>query len=296
MGNILSLDVGGTQIKSCVCDFQSGNRISPLSIDDAHSYEKREIILANFLHIIQKHRAHYAISGIGIAFPGPFDYQKGISLLQGIGKRETAIGKYDALYQFPLGEWLEQETGLPIRFGNDADLFGLGAYHWINPAGYHRLLALCIGTGFGSYLIEDGQKISSIRSPRDNGWLYNFPYREATADRYLSAAGLERLILEAGHPAKDGKALFEAAQAGDIMAISLFEQFGSRIAEFLNPILPEIHPDYLVIGGQIAKSYSYFGKNLTSSLSIPKDRIYPEENSSEITLQAATLLFSDTKS
>lgn len=91
----------------------------------------------------------------GLAFPGPFDYENGIPLMQG-------INKYDALYGKNLRTFLEQAfPAVSFRFANDADLFGLGEYHFCGEPREERVMYICIGTGLGSCFIENGALIKN---------------------------------------------------------------------------------------------------------------------------------------
>ena len=57
-----------------------------------------------------------------LAFPGPFDYAKGICLLRG-------LDKYDALYGVDLRRAFSRGSGIApedILFTNDASAFALG--------------------------------------------------------------------------------------------------------------------------------------------------------------------------
>lgn len=72
------------------------------------------------------------------------------------------INKYDALYGKNLRTFLEQAfPAVSFRFANDADLFGLGEYHFCGEPREERVMYICIGTGLGSCFIENGALIKN---------------------------------------------------------------------------------------------------------------------------------------
>lgn len=91
----LLLDVGGTEIKGCVSD--ASGRKTRIRKFPAHAQKSAEKILDNLAGICRKLAGETdgMIRGAGMAIPGPFDYEHGISRMQG-------LNKYDAIYGIPL--------------------------------------------------------------------------------------------------------------------------------------------------------------------------------------------------
>ena len=84
-----------------------------------------EKILDNFAAVCRKlaNEADGIIRGVGMAIPGPFDYEHGISRMQG-------LNKYDAIYGIPLE--MEIKVRVPklkeakFLFLHDIEAFALG--------------------------------------------------------------------------------------------------------------------------------------------------------------------------
>jgi glucokinase len=88
---VIALDVGGSSVKSAVVAATSRIEVavSEHSIDSTASAAE---VLETFATVITGHLENCTeVRGIGVAFPGPFDYEQGILLIQG-------QQKYDALY------------------------------------------------------------------------------------------------------------------------------------------------------------------------------------------------------
>jgi len=280
---ILSLDVGGTFIKGCVLENREiiGGTLRQFP---ARADEDRETILDNFGNILgalfrsyqeEKGKRGEAGAGmqkksvgIGLAFPGPFDYEKGISYIRG-------LNKYDALYGVFLRDELMERlkgTGIPelsgnitILFENDARLFGLGT-STLYPG--ERLICLTIGTGLGSAFIEKGHILTADERIPPEGYLYNQTFHGERIDDHFSSRGILKSALEEQLPVKNGsvKELAGLAREGNVKAIGIFRRFGSELGEMLLPYVERFCPDKIVVGGQIAKSFDLFGPDLLERL------------------------------
>lgn len=266
---ILAFDVGGTQIKAAAV---IGGSIVEETVShyESHANRSAEEIIAHFASIAAKvvvkaGREQLPIGGIGMAFPGPFDYENGISRIQG-------LGKFESLYGLSVGELLEEAIrsngklgdrlapSFGIWFENDATLFGLGEAAYGEARGSERAVCLTIGTGLGSCFLENGRLVKHDEGVPEQGWLYKVPYQGKLADDYISRRGILRLAEELGLEL-EGRDVYDfanLAKFGDRESERLFEEFGKRMAVIVTPFLREFAPDTIVIGGQISKSGSLF--------------------------------------
>ena len=124
----IALDVGGTSIKSAiVCDegflVNGSRKDTPINAKDS----SKEII-QTFVNLFQSliefgDTQNLLISGIGIGFPGPFDYENGISLIRD-------LDKYESIYGINLKDefrkHLKLNNDLQIVFENDGWVFTRG--------------------------------------------------------------------------------------------------------------------------------------------------------------------------
>ena len=124
----------------------------------------KEALIEHFCTVFRQLDAcisvEHRISGLRLAFPGPFDYENGISLLQG-------LDKYDTLYKVNLREELCKH--LPefhlcpneIKFINDAAAFALGEMNFGNAA--HTPFHLCLHRYRLRQCVRFGQSAASKR-------------------------------------------------------------------------------------------------------------------------------------
>lgn len=202
----LAIDAGGTFMKGGV--LENGILLpEPYLEQPSRSEADAESFTAHFASlIIRLAGAYMKGSGtpehdvtfrIGTAFPGPFDYERGISRIRG-------LGKYEQLYGLPVGELLKKElrrrAGLPgsdrwmqtladadIAFGNDAVLFGMGAAKRY-PG--ERLLCLTLGTGLGSVFMDRGRTVSGSDGVPESGMLYAETFEGAPVDGQFGRRGV----------------------------------------------------------------------------------------------------------
>ncbi|HZG86252.1 ROK family protein [Paenibacillus sp.] len=266
---IVAFDVGGTEIKAAAI---ADGRIAAATVGH---YATRADLPAGpmaarfvdiFADILDKAGPDAVADGWGIAFPGPFDYEEGVSRIRG-------LGKFDSLYGLPVGRLLLEALRsdgrtsgrltprFRIAFENDAALFGLGETGPGGAAeGAERAVCLTIGTGLGSCFLERGRLVKRRDDVPAEGWLYTVPYQDGIADDYISRRGILQLAAGLGRNAEhlDVRELASLADAGDREALRLFERFGRRMADVLLPSLLRFQPERIVLGGQISKSAHLF--------------------------------------
>ncbi|MCY9517458.1 ROK family protein [Paenibacillus apiarius] len=297
---IIALDVGGTSIKAALV---IGGQLNEQSVKvyPSRAKESMDVIVTHLLDII-KHQAltmqhPHSIVGVALAFPGPFDYVRGISLMKG-------IDKYDAIYGVNLREELRQKieadselssrfyADLRIVFENDVRAFALGQLLSGQAAAYDRSLCLTIGTGLGSAFLDHGAIVTDHEAVPDGGWIFNQPFREGIVDDYISKRGILRIASELGYQLEgmDVKELANRSRQGDRAAGEVFERFGSVFAAAMNPYNEAFRPEALILGGQIAKSFDLSMDGFRRTASRQVEIVIVGNTSHSTFLGAASLL------
>lgn len=247
---ITGVDIGGSHITVCLLDLHT-QQILPGSELRHHidsSASANEVIAAWAAPIIEvNHRCGYQPSRIGIAMPGPFDYEKGISLIKG-------LAKYEQLYGLNVKELLADAlsiTPADIRMVNDATAYLIGEHRMGSGKGAASVLGMTLGTGFGSAWYMDGQMT--------DGDLYCFPFREGVAEDYVSTRWLLKAYADqTGAPIESVRAMSEAARKGDAAAVEVFRRLGETLGEIIVKRFSPALPERVVVGGNIALSAELF--------------------------------------
>lgn len=251
---VLGADIGGSHITTALINRQSRTLV-PGSFYREHvdaQGSAAAIIQAWAKVIRQSMQAAAGVQRIGIAMPGPFDYEAGISFIKG-------LHKYEALYGLNVKTLLAQELNMPascIKMANDAQCFLQGELFNGAVKDQPRAMGFTLGTGFGSAIAENGVA-------RDLSY-FNTPFKDARAEEYFSARWIMQRYKDiSGQTAKNVKAIAGIAQTTPAVA-ALFHEFGANLGEFTATLQPA--PDLVVLGGNIAQTYSLFKGGLQEKI------------------------------
>lgn len=203
------------------------------------------------------------VVGIGLAFPGPFDYGRGISLISGVDKFESVFGlDVTATLQVRL----QDLTRCEFRYVNDAGAFALGEANGGAATEFDRVLVLTLGTGLGSGFIINGELITSGEDVPENGWVYNLPFDGGIADDAFSTRWCCSRYAELSGCRVAGVKEIVERMASDGCAVRVLKEYGERMGRFLIPICSRFRADAIVLGGNISKAFPYFGTDLQAAL------------------------------
>ena len=269
---VIALDVGGTSLKWTLIDLTNAgssmarNCLQKISID---SEAPPEVVIRTFVQTIktalQKARTlEFKVVGIGISTPGPFDYEKGISLMR---------HKFREIYGIDLKHKLVQPLQLreefPIQFELDSEAFLIGEA-WRGAAhGYNRVMGLTLGTGIGSSFMINGRIVKGGSGIPPNGAIWCLPYEDGIVEDKISQRGILKRYQELGGKYSEVlgvKEISHLASRGDRISLQVFKELGLVLGKILKPIVPEFGAECLVFGGQISKSFFLFADPLKKEL------------------------------
>lgn len=191
---------------------------------------------------------------LGIAMPGPFNYEQGISLMQN-------QSKYDALYGLNVKKLLADALAISksnIVMANDAACFLQGEIFGGVAKGNRNILGLTLGTGLGSSLAIDGKVWDAD--------LWHTPFKKGIAEDYLSNRWFVKRYRElSGEEVKNVKELAQMIPVNKV-AQQVFDEFGENLGTFLLPLTKKHHIDMVVLGGNIAQAFILFKPTLEQLL------------------------------
>lgn len=263
----IGVDIGGSHITAVAVDMDH-HRIIPGSGAESPVDNKAEadVILgvwaATLMKVVSKIEL-FRLRGIGFAMPGPFDYVKGVCLIRG-------VPKYEKLYGVNVGKAISSRLGLPcdcrVRFMNDASSFAVGEA-WAGKAINHtKMVAVTLGTGFGSAFLDDRIPVVEGTTVPKMGCVYHLPFKNGIADDYFSTRWFTARYHEfTGVEASGVKEIAGAALKDDRVA-DIFSEFGKSLAGFIAPWLNKFGASILVMGGNISHAYSLFGNDFENGL------------------------------
>jgi glucokinase len=252
----IGVDIGGSHIASAAVDIRNLSIIpgSNVSVKVDNKAPKQDI-LQNWATAING-TIENCLSGkkvrLGFAMPGPFHYKTGLAMFE-------RNDKYESLYNVSIPENLAPYIKAPeldLRFFNDATAFGVGAASMGKARNFKKVIAITLGTGFGSAFIEDGIPLVKGKNLPKGGCLWDKPYREGIADDYFSTRWcIQRYQDLTG---KKVSGVREIALANDNFSKQVFTEFGTNMAEFMLPFLEDYRPDMIILGGNVSNAGQFF--------------------------------------
>ena len=287
----IGVDIGGSHISSCAHSHEAKmlyrETFSHMKINPHGSKEE---ILTGWVDALEASIKSLGepISGIGVAMPGPFDYYNGISKITDVEKFQSL---YDVNLRLELAERLKIKPS-QIRFINDATAFSVAEALIGKASKYKKAIGITLGTGLGSSFLLNGKPIIKDKKVPDGGFLYNQYYQNIFADDIFSARGIINAFeKETGNRLNNVKELCELVDV-DSNARKVFHDFGTRIADFINPYVEEFEAEVLVFGGNISKAFEFFGPALKEELRAIDD-IYVSEFGEEAAIIGSALLLDE---
>ena len=246
---VLGIDIGGSHITAALVDMKTRSIVeASFQRKGVNSNNTAEEILSSWVEVIEAAYAHFDIETkqIGIAMPGPFDYEAGISLIHD-------QDKFRALYQMNIKKELALRLDIPkesIRFVNDAAGFLQGeAFSGAAREG-KRVIGLTLGTGLGSAFCENGRA--------EDAALWESPFKDGIAEDYLSTRWFISRYFDLTGNKIAGVKDINAAGNEEAYHQQIFEEFGHHLADFLIPLVKERQADMVVLGGNISNAHAAF--------------------------------------
>ena len=263
----IGVDIGGSHITAVAVDMTvhriiNGSRAeSP--VDNKAEADTILTVWSDTLKQVIREIPLFNLRGIGFAMPGPFDYVRGICLIRG-------VQKYEKLYGVNVGKAIASRLGLPcdcsVRFMNDATSFAVGEA-WAGKAeGYRRMMAITLGTGFGSAFLNNSIPVVEGDTVPEMGCVYHLPFGHGIADDYFSTRWFTSRYREVTGREADGvkEIAVMAGRAPEVKEI--FGEFGTGLGGFLAPWLKRFGAGILVIGGNISHAFNLFGPDMEKTL------------------------------
>lgn len=254
---VLGIDIGGSHITAALVDLESGILIQDsIKRRAVNSNGSKEEILAAWCEVIKEAFGSVLDTEkrIGIAMPGPFDYENGVSLIKD-------QDKFKSLYQLNIKQELARCLNIQstdIKFINDAAAFMQGEVFCGAAKGYSRALGLTLGTGLGSAVVIDGQS--------KDAELWNSKFLNGIAEDYFSTRWFVNKYKSLTGIELDGvKELAEVVKT-DLYAMQVFNEFGRGLGHFLADVIKETKSEVVILGGNISQAFNLFAPHLIENL------------------------------
>lgn len=255
--HFVAIEIGGTKLQLSA-GTADGNIVDRLRFN-VDRERGAEGIRGQIAQGVPELIAKWQPAAIGVGYGGPVDWRTGR-----IWKSYHIAGWSD----FPMADWLREQTGLPVFVENDSNLATLGeaicgAGKGMNPVFYTNM-----GSGVGGGLVVDGRIYHGappgemefghlrLHGPERileddcSGWSLDCAIRVAAENTPESK--LAELVKTHVGTGGEAKYLVKALEAGDPLAISLLETLAGHFTNALGVVVQLLHPEVIVIGGGVS--------------------------------------------
>jgi glucokinase len=258
----IGVDLGGTKM---LVGALSGTEALWESREASTGRTEAELVELLVREVSEAHVARPDAVAVGLGIPATVNHDKGIAV--------SAVNL--PLADLPILDLVAERVGLPVFVDNDANVAALAEHLYGAARGATDVVMLTIGTGIGGGLIlngaiyrgatgagaELGHTVIDINGPPCQG---NCPGRgcietmasgtaigrEGRAAAESDPDSVLATMLAEGHPV-DGKAVTEAALAGDPASIAVFDLVGTRLGVALASFANTFEPNVIVVGGGV---------------------------------------------
>jgi len=262
-GETIGVDLGGTKMLAGVLDPES--KVLWEDREASTGQDEGELLELLVREVGEARAARPGVAAVGLGIPATIDRERGVAV--------SAVNL--PIADLPIRDAVAERTGLPVFVDNDANVAALAEHLYGAARGARNVVMLTIGTGIGGGLIlngevyrgstgagaELGHTVIAADGPPCQG---NCPNR-GCVETLASGTALGREGREAAEwepdsaLAKmaatgreiDGRAVTEAALAGDATAIGAVERIGRRLGVALSSFANIFEPDMIVIGGGV---------------------------------------------
>ncbi|MEG0925624.1 ROK family protein [Chryseobacterium sp.] len=254
MQNIVGIDIGGSHITLAQVNPEKREIMASTYVrEHVNSFDDKEVIFSAWVSAIEKGAQDLVKKDllIGIAMPGPFDYENGISLMQ--------QGKFIDIYKVNIKEELAKRLSISqnqIHFVNDAAAFMEGEVFGGCVQNFKRIFGVTLGTGLGTTFYN-----GETATDED---LWDSPFKDSICEDYLATRWFVNYYAElTGEQISGTKDLLDKPVE---IRTKIFDEYADSFSGFIVKYVDHYKPEVLVIGGNIAKAYPYFEERFLQNL------------------------------
>lgn len=259
----IGVDLGGTKMLLGVLDADSN--VLWESKERSTGQDEEELVELLVREVEEARQARPGAAALGLGIPATIDRARGVAV--------SAVNL--PIDDLPIRDLAAERTGLPVFVDNDANVAALAEHLYGAAQGADNAVMLTLGTGIGGGLILGGEvyrgatgagaELGHIVIDFDgppcqgncpgHGCVETFASGTAIGREGREAAEREPDSALGGMKAAgqeiDGKAVTEAALAGDPTAVGVFDLVGTRLGAALASFANIFDPEVIVIGGGV---------------------------------------------
>ena len=269
---VLGIDIGGQTAKCGIVNARGEVLAQTILVsnkhDDAPSFV--EALAVTLKKLIADADLEGQIRGIGVGAPNGNYYTGEIKQAPNLSWAHEGNVPFAAMLSKAMDD-------MPVALTNDANAAAVGEMTYGSAKGLKNFIMITLGTGVGSGIVIDGKVLyghdgfagelghtCAVRGGRRCGC-----GKLGCLEAYCSAIGVARTAVEwlDQHPEESSllrlrenvtsKDVYEAAKAGDKMALEIFEYTGSILGRSFADFIAFSAPEAIVLFGGLARAKEF---------------------------------------
>jgi glucokinase len=258
MSTLVGVDLGGTNIRAALATGTYTHAAPAHAATPGH--DGPEAVVEAIARCVEEAARGKRVDGLAIGIPGPLDPRRGIVY---------AAPQLRGWDNFDAASALRRRIRCEVAINNDANLAGYA--EWIAGAGRGTtdFVFITASTGVGGALILNGDLYAGISGTAGEiGHMPLSPDQPACGEGHrgclegtasgTAIANAARRAVEAGErttlatlarEAIDGKAVQDAASAGDEVALRIFSNAARNLGRAVGGLINLFSPEAIAIGG-----------------------------------------------
>lgn len=264
MKYLIGLDIGGTKCAAVLGALSADGSIGVLNKVKFPTEGSPYEMIEKLCGAVRSIAADKKIAAIGVSCGGPLDSKNGMIL------SPPNLPGWDRV---PIKTLLEKEFSVPCRLQNDADACALAEWKFGAGRGTENMVFLTCGTGFGAGLILGGRlytgacdmagEIGHVRAAENGPVGYG---KAGSYEGFCSGGGIAQVArtvaleqLQMGKTTAfcgsyaeldtiSAKAVADAANAGDPLALQVYAACGKYLGRSLAMLIDLLNPQAIVLG------------------------------------------------
>lgn len=246
---VIGIDLGGTKVEACLLD--SGRNILSRCRTPSEPSLGLDRVIANIRKVVTEAADGRSFAAIGMGTPGTY-----------LSSQDRLFGSpHTTVYETPgfIGR-LRREYDVPLIVDNDANCLALAEYFAAYSEEYKYVLAVILGTGFGTGLILNGKLYrGAVGAAGEIGHCtidYNGRLcecgRRGCAEAYLSGESIRRRYSEVSGEVLDVKRIYERFLTGDSFAEQILDESCRIMGEVLANAVNTFDLEAIILGGGVS--------------------------------------------
>lgn len=271
---VVGIDLGGTKVEACLIDTKRNVLARHRQLVEASRGLDR--VIENIHSVMDKAAGNKSFAAVGIGTPGTY-----------VPEEDRIYGSpHTTVYETPgFIQKLRDTLPVPLLVENDANCLALAEFFSSCAGKYRYVMAVIMGTGFGTGLILDDKLFRGARGGAGeightsidfNGRLCQCG-RNGCVEAYLSGPSLSRRFYELSGKKLDVPGIYRLYQANDPRAVTLFTESLRIMGEVFANAVNTFDLEAIILGGGVSNIpvwYENLGPYMNKSLfGVPRKEI-----------------------